>query len=328
MANQSCKDGKSKALCHNPKLCATTKSKLSKNSAQPNNAFVSLQGKTLFIWQIKVAKTAKAKLCLCREKRCLFGKSKLQRRQKQSSVHNQKQTIQEFGTAEFLCFCVFAGKNAVYLANQSCKDGKSKALCHNQSSVAQTQALWHKPKLCATTKALCHKPKLCATNQSSVPHKNRHNYPKNSAQPNNAFVSLQGKTLFIWQIKVAKTAKAKPKSKLSKNSAQPNNALCICREKRYLFGKSKLQRRQKQSSVPQPKLCATKHGIGGPGVLWHIKIRYLPNAVSQSLRIQLALNSLIRTPVSLAEKHSKAKTGKLTQKAQLFAVLALGSCIN
>ena len=43
---------------------------------------------------------------------------------------------------------------------------------------------------------------------------------------------------------------------------------------------------------------------------WHIKIRYLPNAVSQSLRIQLALNSLIRTPVSLAEKHSKAKTGR------------------
>ena len=26
-------------------------------------AFVSLQGKTMFIWQIKVAKTAKAKLC-------------------------------------------------------------------------------------------------------------------------------------------------------------------------------------------------------------------------------------------------------------------------
>ena len=40
---------------------------------------------------------------------------------------------------------------------------------------------------------------------------------------------------------------------------------------------------------------------GGPGVLWHIKIRYLPNAVSQSLRIQLALNSLIRTPVSNKE---------------------------
>ena len=40
-------------------------------------------------------------------------------------------------------------------------------------------------------------------------------------------MSLQGKTLFIWQIKVAKTAKA--------------------------------------------KLCVTKHGIGGPGTLWHIK---------------------------------------------------------
>ena len=30
----------------------------------------------------------------------------------------------------YLKFCVFAGKNAVYLANQSCKDGKSEALCH------------------------------------------------------------------------------------------------------------------------------------------------------------------------------------------------------
>ena len=47
-------------------------------------------------------------------------------------------------------------------------------------------------------------------------------------------------------------------------------------------------------------------------MLWHIKIRYLPNAVSQSPRIQLTLNSVIRTPVSLAEKHSKAKTGKLS----------------
>ena len=39
---------------------------------------------------------------------------------------------------------------------------------------------------------------------------------------------------------------------------------------------------------------------GGQNVrLWHIKSRYLPNAVSQSLRIQLTLNSLIRTPVLL-----------------------------
>ena len=30
----------------------------------------------------------------------------------------------------FLQLCAFAGKNDVYLANQSCKDGKSKALCH------------------------------------------------------------------------------------------------------------------------------------------------------------------------------------------------------
>ena len=47
-------------------------------------------------------------------------------------------------------------------------------------------------------------------------------------------------------------------------------------------------------------------------MLWHLKNSDLSNAVSQSSRIQLALNSLIRTPVSLAEKHSKAKTGKLS----------------
>ena len=67
-------------------------------------------------------------LCLCREKRCLFGKSKLQRRQKRSSVP-QKTGI--------------------------------------------------------TIPRIRHKPNSCA------------------------FVSLQGKTLFIWQIKVAKTAKTK-----------------------------------------------------------------------------------------------------------------------
>ena len=80
------------------------------------------------------------------------------------------------------------------------------------------------------------------------------------------------------------------------------------------------------------KLCAAKHGIGGPGTLWHIKSPDLPKAVSQSLRIplwhikspdlskavsqspriQLTLNSVIRMPISLAEKHSKAKTGKLS----------------
>ena len=56
---------------------------------------------------------------------------------------------------------------------------------------------------------------------------------------------------------------------------------------------------------------------GGPGVLWHIKIRYVPKAPSQSLRIQLTLNSVIRMPISLAEKHSKAKTGKLSKNSAL-----------
>ena len=86
----------------------------------------------------------------------------------------------------FCSFCVFAGKNAVYLANQSCKDGKSKALCH--------------------------KPKLCAT-------------------------------------KTKQTIQEFGTSRILV-------LLCLCREKRCLFGKSKLQRRRKQSSVPQNKaLC-------------------------------------------------------------------------
>ena len=45
--------------------------------------------------------------------------------------------------------------------------------------------------------------------------------------------------------------------------------------------------------------------------LWHLKSHTLPKAVRQSLRIQLALNSLIRTPVPLAETHTKAETGKI-----------------
>ena len=43
-------------------------------------------------------------------------------------VTKNRQTIAK--SAAFCNFCVFAGKNDVYLVNQSCKDGKSKALCH------------------------------------------------------------------------------------------------------------------------------------------------------------------------------------------------------
>ena len=134
----------------------------------------------MFIWQIKVAKTAKAKLCATtpssvpQPKLCATTKA---------LCHNQKQTIQEFGTSRFCAFVSLQGKTLFIW----------------QIKVAKTA----KAKLCATSKA---------------------NYPRIRHQPNNAFVSLQGKTLFIWQIKVAKTAKAKlcatTKSKLSKNSAQ------------------------------------------------------------------------------------------------------------
>ena len=46
-------------------------------------------------------------------------------------------------SAAFCGFCVFAGKNDVYLANQSCKDGNTKALCHNTK--ANYPRIRHKP---------------------------------------------------------------------------------------------------------------------------------------------------------------------------------------
>ena len=50
-----------------------------------------------------------------------------------SSIKN-RQTIQEFGFAEFLSFCAFAKKNAVSLAKPDCKGGKS---------VGRNDRLWH-----------------------------------------------------------------------------------------------------------------------------------------------------------------------------------------
>ena len=56
-------------------------------------------------------------------------------------------------------------------------------------------------------------------------------------------------------------------------------------------------------------------------VLWHIKSRFLPKAPSQSLRIQLTLNSLIRTPVPQAKTHTKAETGKPSPEFGLRRIL-------
>ena len=47
--------------------------------------------------------------------------------------------------------------------------------------------------------------------------------------------------------------------------------------------------------------------VGRDDRLWHLECRYLPNVVSQSPRIQLTLNSVIRTPV--ANKNNKALGG-------------------
>ena len=80
-------------------------------------SFVSLQGKTLFIWQIKVAKTAKAKLCATKNR------------------HN------------YLKFCAFAKKNAVSLTNQGCKGCQNEALCRKARHRGSRGALAHKNTL-------------------------------------------------------------------------------------------------------------------------------------------------------------------------------------
>ena len=55
-------------------------------------------------------------------------------------------------SAAFCSFCVFAGKNAVYLANQSCKDGESKALCHKPKQTIQEFGTSRILKFCAFAK--------------------------------------------------------------------------------------------------------------------------------------------------------------------------------
>ena len=145
-------------------------------------------------------------------------------------------------TQPVLCFCVFAGKNAVYLANQSCKDGKSKALCHNQKQTIQEFGTAE--FLSFGTRQL-HKLRVFRCQNEALCHKARHRGSRGALAHKNSLL----------------TKRREPK---------PTNSACA--------------------------EFANQNA----------------NAVSQSLRIQLALNSLIRTPVSLAEKHSKAKTGKLS----------------
>ena len=80
-------------------------------------SFCVFAGKTLFIWQIKVAKTAKAKLCATKNR------------------HN------------YLKFCAFAKKNAVSLTNQGCKGCQNEALCRKARHRGSRGALAHKNSL-------------------------------------------------------------------------------------------------------------------------------------------------------------------------------------
>ena len=85
--------------------------------------------------------------------------------------------------AEFLCFCVFAGKNTVYLANQSCKDGESKALCHKNEALCHKKGLGVQGRF-GTYKALTsQKPQAKATDrryqrQKRIPRRKPANYRK------------------------------------------------------------------------------------------------------------------------------------------------------
>ena len=129
---------------------------LSRNPVQAGfRCFVSLQGKTLFIWQIKVAKTAKAKLCATKTGITILSFVPLQRKtavsltnqgckgcQNEALCHKNRHNYpKNSAQAEFLCFCVFAGKNTVYLANQSCNGCQNEALCHKARHRGSRDAL-------------------------------------------------------------------------------------------------------------------------------------------------------------------------------------------
>ena len=58
-----------------------------------------------------------------------------------------------------------------------------------------------------------------------------------------------------------------PKLCATKNRHNYLKFCAFAKKNRSFFDKPRLQRLPKRSSVPQKKLCATKHGIGGPGGL-------------------------------------------------------------
>ena len=133
-----------KALCHN------SKQTIQEFGTSRILVLLSLQGKTLFIRQIKVAKTAKAKLCATTQ-------SKLSKNSAQ---------------AEFLCFCTrllvkhefpaFAKKNAVSLTNQGCKDCQNEALCTGGKKLCVPVGESSVPQLKANYPRIRHKPNSCA----------------------------------------------------------------------------------------------------------------------------------------------------------------------
>ena len=60
--------------------------------------------------------------------------------------------------------------------------------------------------------------------------------------------------------------------------------------------------------------CKGGQNVGRNDRLWHLKSRYLPKAPSQSPRIQLALNSVIRMPISNKEGTAYGGPGVLWHK--------------
>ena len=92
-----------------------------------------MQGKTLFIWQIKVAKTAKAKLCATKNR------------------HN------------YLKFCAFAKKNRSFFVKPRLQR------LPKRSSVLQEEALCHKARHRGSRDALTHKNSLLTKRREPKP---------------------------------------------------------------------------------------------------------------------------------------------------------------
>ena len=250
-------------------------------------------------------------MCLCKEKRSVFDKPRLQRLPKRlsllfdyfaksrvclafpkantRSLHKIPAYSPRIRLRRILEFCAFAKKNAVSLANQGCKGCQNEALCTTESSV-------HGRKLCAQEKALCtgkssvHRKKLCAQEKALC------------------LCTALEKALCTGKSSVhSRKLCAQQKALCTAESSVLRKRLCACarhrkklcaRQKALCTGKSSAHRKKAlctvKSSVYGRKLCARQKAILSfvplqrktqclrqnlvAKVLWHIKSPNLPKA--------------------------------------------------